>query len=352
MKYTRYFSGSSVSSVVKHKSRVICAICVFLLMSSLASAEFDARAELIKFMKDIGMEDVLYAPINVTQDAPGLLSIVDEGIFAVQHELVSPAVATDPNIVIDPAVKIVPTARKLCIVTHGWLDKGENRWPTELAAAIAATVDPNDWQCAAYDWKGGSIVATSVHAAKYARDIAGPRLASAITAIGTDFDHIHLIGHSAGAWTINSAAKALAEVWPDATFQLTFLDAYVPEKWNEEILGHVFTDVKRQRAQVWAEHYFVKDITWKVTEHELTNAHNVDITDIDPLVKEHEFPYRWYAATVTGKFDRWDEKKETVYTQAGKTQYGYARSREKGEANYAQSVKLKKGNKAVKVEKE
>ncbi len=320
-----------------------------LLLSAVAAAEFDARREVIKLMENAGMDKYLDAPVTVSQTRPGLLSIADEGIFAIQHELLKPETAAEPNVVIAADVSPLPTAKKVCLVTHGWLDKGENKWPEELAAAIAARVDPNDWTCASYDWVGGSVVITSVQAAEYARDIAGPRLAAAVLALDIDIEHVHLIGHSAGSWTIHSAAKQIAAANPDVTIHITFLDAYVPEKWNTEILGHVFTDAKRQKTQLWAEHYYTKDITFKVTQHNLPNAHNVDITDIDPLIKEHEFPYRWYAATVTGKYDRWDEKKEPVITKAGKTQYGFTRSREAGEENWAQSTKLKRGNKAVRV---
>jgi hypothetical protein len=146
------------------------------------------------------------------------------------------------------------------------------------------------------------VVITSVQAAEYARDIAGPRLARAILALGTEFKHIHLIGHSAGTWTIHSAAKRLAYARRDIELHLTFLDAYIPSQWDKTLLGRVFLDPKRQKEQCWAEHYYTKDITFVVTEHDLKYAHNVDISAVDPLISEHEFPYRWYTATITGKF--------------------------------------------------
>ncbi len=324
-------------------------VFLLLLLCGVAAAEYDARQEIIKFMKNTGMDKVLYAPVTVDQRWPGLLEIADEGIFAIQHELLKSEIGTDPNVVIDDEVTVDPTVKHLFIVTHGWLDKSEKKWPAKMAAAMAERVDPNEWTCMSYDWKGGSVVITSVQAAEYARDIAGPRLATAVLQLPVDFKHVHLVGHSAGSWTIHAAAKKLAAARPDITVHLTFLDAYVPEKWNPEILGHIFVDVKRQRNQLWAEHYFTKDITYKVTQHKLPNAHNVDINDIDPLIKEHEFPYRWYMATITGKYDRWDEKKEPVVTLAGETEYGFTRSREAGEDNYAQSRKLKLGNKPVRI---
>ncbi|MEN8127390.1 MAG: hypothetical protein ABFR90_06250 [Planctomycetota bacterium] len=315
-------------------------------------ADFDAREEIIKLMQSNGLKKYLNAPVTVTQADAGCLSIRDEGIFAFQHELLTPEVSADPNIVIQKGVAINPKADKLVMVVHGWMDKGQDSWPSEMAAAIADRVDPNEWACGSYDWRGGSIVITSIQAAEYARDIAGPRLAKAIQALGTDFKHIHIIGHSAGSWTIHSAARCIAETKPDTIFHLTFLDAYVPSQWDEKVLGQVFADPKRQKDQYWAEHYYTRDITFVVTEYDLEYAHNVDISAIDPLVSEHEFPYRWYMATIIGKFSRWDEKKKPVYTACGGIDYGFARSLESGKKNWNKSRKLKTNNKAIKLEKQ
>ena len=315
-------------------------------------AEFDARKEIIKFMEgNKDLEKYLDAPVTVTQTDTGCLSIRDKGIFVFQHELLKPEVSADPNVAIDEGVIINPRADKLVVVVHGWMDKGQNAWPSEMAAAIRERTDPNEWVCGSYDWRGGSIVMTSIHAAEYARDIAGPRLAKALLELGTDFKHIHLIGHSAGTWAVQSAAKEIAVARPDTQFHLTFLDAYVPSQWDADRLGGVYDDRVKQKSQCWAEQYYTKDITFMVTEHNLKCAHNVDISAVDPLISEHEFPYRWYAATITGKFTRWDEKKGTVYTRCEGTDYGFARSLESGAENWAQTRKLKTNNTAVKIEK-
>ena len=331
------------------KARRWANLIMLLLLCTIAFAEFDARKEVIKLMENSKMEKYLTAPVTISQTDSGVYSIKDEGIYAIQHELLRPNMSADPNVRLDKNVQIILSADKLVVATHGWLDKGQKDWPTELADSIAAKTDPNEWMCAAYDWKGGSAVITSVQAAQYARDIAGPRLAAAIGKLDRPYTHIHLIAHSAGAWTIHSAAKRLAEARPDATFHLTFLDAYVPEKWDADVLGKLFDDDDMQKHQVWAEHYYTKDITYKVTQHDLKYAHNVDISAIDPFVKEHEFPYRWYTATITGHYDRWDEKKQPVHTQCGDIDYGFARSREAGTDNWKHTRKLKTGNKAVKI---
>ena len=322
-----------------------------ILTAAICFAEFDAREEIVKLMQKNGLQQYLNAPVTVSQTDAGCLSIRDKGIYAFQHELLAPEAATDPNVVIDKDVHIHPQADKLVIVVHGWMDKGQNSWPSEMAAAIGQRVDPNEWICGSYDWRGGSVVITSVQAAEYARDIAGPRLAKALLELGNEFEHIHLIGHSAGTWTIHSAAKRLAYARPDVQLHLTFLDAYVPSQWDETLLGRVFLDPKRQKEQCWAEHYYTKDITFIVTEHDLKYAYNVDISAVDPLISEHEFPYRWYAATITGKFTRWDEKKETVHTRHDGIDYGFARCLEAGDKNWIQSREQNTNNSAVKLEK-
>ena len=322
-----------------------------ILIAAICFAEFDARKEVIKLMEESPLKKYLNAPVTITQTDGGMLSIRDEGIFAFQHELLTAEAAADPNVVVDKGVTVNPKADKLVMVVHGWMDKGQDSWPSEMAEAIGDRTDPNEWVCGSYDWRGGSIVITSIQAAEYARDIAGPRLAKALLDLGVEFKHIHLIGHSAGTWTIHSAAKRLAYARPDVQIHLTFLDAYVPSQWDEDELGHVFSDPKRQKNQYWAEHYYTKDITFIVTEHDLKYAHNVDISAIDPLISEHEFPYRWYAATITGKFTRWDEKKEKVRTRSGDTKYGFTGSLEASKENWEQSRKLKTNNKAVKLKK-
>ncbi|MHC5083082.1 MAG: hypothetical protein ACYTET_03985, partial [Planctomycetota bacterium] len=291
------------------------------------------------------------APVRISITEQGFLSIVDKGFFAIQHELMPEEVASDPNVIIEDNVTIHPDAGNLVIVTHGWLDKGQNSWPADLANAIYGRTDPNQWTCGVYDWKGGSVVITSIQAAEYARDIAGPRLAAAVLKLDKQFDHIHFIAHSAGSWVIDAAAEHIADRKPDTEFHLTFLDAYVPGKWRADDLGRVFKEDIPQTQQYWAEHYYTKDITSKVTHNDLRYAHNVDISALDPLIAEHEFPYRWYTATVTGRYRRWDEKNKPVITQLDNTDYGFTRGLEAGDNQWKQSLKLQMDNKALKFKK-
>lgn len=324
---------------------------LFSLIGSVCLSEIDMRQEAIKLIQGSDFKNYLEAPVRISKTPEGPLLIIDEGIYFFQYDLQTPAVSAMTDVVKEGEINLPETADHLVIVTHGWLDKSEGRWPGEIAYAIDRWVDPNEWTCASFGWKGGAGVVNSVQAARYARDIAGPRLAVAILELEKGFTHIHFIGHSAGAWVIDSAAKQMAAAMPQADFHLTFLDAYVPDKWEPDILGHLFEDPQKQKNQVWADHYYTRDITYKVTQHDLKYARNVDISALDPFVVEHEFPYRWYMATITGKYQRWDEKNEKVFTQSGSVDYGFLRSLESGRENYQQSRKLKTGNKSVKIKK-
>ena len=330
--------------------KYITHLCLFILTVLALQAygeKTDPREEVKKFMQNVGLEDKLNAPVTVSMDESGFLSIVDEGTYIVQYMVATPAVASDPNVIIDPDVKIPATVDKIAIVAHGWIDKGASDWPADIAVAINERIDPNEWVCAFFDWQGGAAVVSPVIAAEYGRDIAGPRLVAALRKMPNKFTHVHLIGHSAGSWTINSAAKHIAEKIAPKTIHLTFLDAYVPQAWNTADLADL--DSSAGKTKVYAEHYYTKDMTTKVTHADLPNTVNVNITELDPWFKEHEFPYRWYHATITGKYNRFDEKKNKLVISANGTEYGFNRSCEAGEANFRKSLRLKKGQKTIKL---
>ncbi|HPS54799.1 MAG TPA: hypothetical protein PLP05_04300 [Sedimentisphaerales bacterium] len=310
-----------------------------------ASADVDVRQQVIKLMTSLGLHNKLYAPVKISSDKSGVISITDEGNFPMQYMIMEPCVSADANMVIDPNIKIPSSVDKAVIVTHGWIDKAGSDWPEDIAEEIRKKVDPNEWVCIFFDWRGGAAVVNPIDAVKYARDIAGPRLAQAISKLGK-FEHIHLIGHSAGSWAIDSAAKIIAkEKKPE--IHLTFLDAYVPPGWSESDLGNI-----ENYKSKWSDHYYTKDITLSSTQKNLTEAYNVDITDIDPWIKEHEFPYRWYYATIAGEYRNSDfEAGDKVLTRCKGLDYGFDRSLEAGKLKWGKSLTLQKGNEAIKLTK-
>ncbi|MHC4645160.1 MAG: lipase family protein [Planctomycetota bacterium] len=238
-------------------------------------------------------------------------------------------------------------ANNLVVVTHGWVEKGHGDWPEGMACAIYNRVDANSWRCGYFDWAKGAKTVNPTDAAEYARDMAGPQLAEQIVKISSDWRHIHLIGHSCGCWVVSEAAKILARN-TKPHIHLTFLDAYVPVFWKETSLGDVNAPAD---VNVWAEQYYTRDLTLRWTQQDLTFAHNVDITSINGVLRDHNFPWQWYFATIIGKYPRDSTLRAGKPVDATEgIEYGFARSREAaGYDGWNKSLKLPAGSKAVKV---
>jgi hypothetical protein len=241
---------------------------------------------------------------------------------------------------------LVTTESCLVITTHGWIER--TLWSRDLALAIKGKVDSGKWICGWFDWRRQANRINPTDAAEFGKNNAGPMLGEEIVGLSKDWQHVHLIGHSAGTWVINEAAKIVAEE-TNATIHLTFLDAYVPPLWKEDELGCVTGD---PNISCWSEHYFTRDITLGVTEKLLKHAHNVDLTDVTPGINDHKFPWHWYLATVTGQYAAGQryEGRELFY-RAGTIEYGFARSLEAGTDNWKTSTALKMESNAVKIQK-
>jgi hypothetical protein len=316
-----------------------------ILSTGLCRAEVDVRNTTLELAEKVGLGEWLKAPVKVSLTEGGIIAVHDEGVYFFQYDLQTPQGSAEPNVIMSSFV-LPETADKAVFITHGWIDKAQNDWPERMAGVIRQKTDPNEWVCGFFGWSGGSGVMSSIQAAQYARDIGGPRLAAAILKLPGSFRHIHFVGHSAGSWVINSAAKRIVEEHPGISLHLTFLDAYVPQSWEANELSSV-----KPAGGIWAEHYYTRDITYTVTQQDLAHAHNVDITAIDPLIAEHEFPYRWYLATIIGSYGRWDEKGQEVFKECGGIEYGFARSLEAGKGNWMKTESLLLGKTAIKLEK-
>jgi hypothetical protein len=270
------------------------------------------------------------AAIASANDKPALYIAQDKGSFIKADEVNLPR--TD--------------GLNIVIATHGWIER--TQWPEDLALDIRNKVDSNEWVCGWFDWHHEALVVNPRNAAHYARDTAGKLLAEQILKISKNPRHVHLIGHSSGCWAISEAAKIIAKK-TNAEIHLTFLDAYVPLGWDANSLG----DIPAEPNKIyWADHYLTQDITLDVTYCRLAHAHNVDIGDITPGVKDHRFPFYWYPATVLGKYDPNDKYAgKKLYYKSGNLEYGFARSLEAGKANWEKSLKLVMGNEIVKIKK-
>jgi len=252
---------------------------------------------------------------------------------------------TDPNA--NAAELSVPSPGTVCeepnlvVITHGWYER--EPWPGWMASAIAGKVDRHNWRCGWYDWRGQADCLRPSEAATIGRDTVGLQLSRDILRLSSHWRHVHLVGHSAGSWVVNAAAEIIAKETA-ADIHITFLDAYVPDGWDESVLGRRGGET---RGRWWAEHYFTRDLL-NLTESRLSHAHNVDITEVNPGFKGHRFPWHWYLATMTGRYttdERFTDK--PVFSTAGNIRYGFHRALETGPTNWKRSLILRPSNSPV-----
>lgn len=231
----------------------------------------------------------------------------------------------------------------LVVITHGWYEK--EPWPGWTAKAIAERVNPRLWRSGWYDWRGQAKRLRPSRAATIARDEVGPQLGRRIVQLSRNWRHVHLVGHSAGSWAVNAAAEVIAAE-TEADIHITFLDAYVPDGWDESVLGQL---AGRTPDRCWVEHYFTRD-PLNLTENELSNAHNVDITRINPGFKGHKFPWHWYHATIAGQYTTRERFVASPVFYKSETQtYGFARARESGSLAWTDSRALSPGGEPARI---
>jgi hypothetical protein len=228
----------------------------------------------------------------------------------------------------------------LTVVSHGWLEKDD--WYRDLALAMRAkTKDP--WLFAWYDWQNLSKHINPTEVARLAKFRLGPNLGQQISEIEFPITHVHLIGHSAGSWLINEAARVIRKK-RDTSLHLTFLDAFIPVGWNEDELGDVSPG---NREDIWADHYLTRDHTLAFTHQPLKHAYNVDLTGIAHGMNRHRFPFFWYHATVTGHYPREKFAERPVSNQIGSIRYGFPLTREAGIGNWQETLTFVTGNEPI-----
>ncbi len=252
-------------------------------------------------------------------------------------------------LLIDENAQIETMPENIVIITHGWNE--QTIWFFQLAAAITYKTDNIQWTSFFCDWRKSSRILNPIEAAQIAKDKIAPAITKSFPPqITKNLQHVHLIGHSAGSWAVSQAAKYFANT-TNASLHITLLDAYVPPFWKENELAQLTCSKNRK---CYTEQYFTRDLTLYATEVKLTNAHNVDITKIDPTIPDHEFPYHWYTATVINKYfpETFYAGKKLYFTSPVGTRYGYQRSKQASTQNWEKSLTLKKANKPVTLTKD
>ncbi len=213
------------------------------------------------------------------------------------------------------------TTSNLVVVVHGWNTSEDtffNTWvpfKNEIATHFTAS---GTWKFQAYNWTAdcGRLTddpPTLPSAAAAAGIGHGLTLGKEIAA--KSYNHVHLIGHSAGSALISAAAKAirieaLVLGVPAPIIHCTYLDAFVPPG----ILFGGMNAAEMYGADAdFADHYFAKhathDVSGSFTSVALPNALNMNVTTslpqasypcgvLDTLWCAHSWPVYLYRQTV------------------------------------------------------
>lgn len=194
----------------------------------------------------------------------------------------------------------------LVLITHG--NNPDINWLRNLTNMVGQELQGTPgWRVASYEWEeranhpfnpGKSLSNAIEDGLKGGRKLAT-----------NGWEHIHMIGHSAGSGFIEYATRTITNISPNIVVHTTFLDSFVGYlKGQEEEYG---------ASSDWSDSYFSKTIQPR-TKSILPNTYSVDVTDLDQVthgvpvfldwlldpctetIADHGWPYRFYSNTVTG----------------------------------------------------
>lgn len=209
---------------------------------------------------------------------------------------------------LDPPSPPEPQGQNLVLITHG-LGSDASVWPLPMAIAIEDHLqstlgsEADAWDVVAYDWRENAdyprhrVEQARNNAINHGRSLGGVHYAD------QEYEHIHLIGHSAGAWLIDAFADSYRESGGEADIHMTFLDAYVRPAHPNPIWMLLTSGSRLGKNASWAEHYHDPRSGDTVVGPPLANAYNIDVSDADdrgldvPTDTAHAWPYEWYQAT-------------------------------------------------------
>lgn len=233
-----------------------------------------------------------------------------------------------------PPVK-APSRKGLIVVTHGCLPGPQvqppPQWVSDMCKAIESRVT-GDWQVMPYFWTDQAWASTKLSKVSYLWNLEASVMPSAKSLgiqLGTQlaaqaWEHIHFIGHSAGAKLIQTAADTIRSLAPATETHTTFLDPYLDLDYN----GHSWYGANAD----WADCYYALDTeTRNFTDGPLAGAYNVDVTWVDPdktlnpiacasitaestppvldmicshqAVSSHEWPHQFYLKSIQRSLD-------------------------------------------------
>jgi hypothetical protein len=253
----------------------------------------------------------------------------------------------EPGLTFNPTPTPKAGAKKLIVIVHGINDGPSiSTWQSDMKDAIEARIQRDGGKLSDYDiW----IFDWSTDAGETIQDIPGhppsghtmrnaygqgQYLASRILASG-QYDQVQLIGHSMGGRVIDTATNFIKDTKPSIKIQETFLDAYTRVLDSAPPFNMLSNQAPWENQfgskADFAEHY-VNNANYggdyPGTDQTITNAYNVDITnvrpDTDKSLNGHSWPIRWYIESIRGTLG--DDAK----TLDGKSYFGFATSEAAG----------------------
>jgi|GEM_PF-5723143 len=239
----------------------------------------------------------------------------------------------------------LPGKDSLIVVTHGW--NPNTNWVIAMTNDITRYLSESgkdNWQVHAHMWVEKARISaarlgfeTVLYRARGEGNSLGISLGSSV------WDHVHFIGHSAGAALIQAAATGAKKVSSTISIHTTFLDPYV---------GFTFGGTEKYGEDSdWSDHYFTTDEETSDgylsrTDSLLKSTYNVDVARLDQSRERvgvfmsalitsspnqvcyvpktsHAWPYMFYAGTIPPS------------TLTGSEGFGFPLSKEGGNWDYA-----------------
>ena len=183
----------------------------------------------------------------------------------------------------------------LVLITHGRTPTTTNsdwqwqlEWMNAMKVGIKANVaSASNWFVVDYQWRwdsapiinGEDLLTVTGYAEGHGRTVAKQLIEIAKLTPNGRLEHIHLIGHSAGCALINEAARVFKAASPQTVIHTTFLDPFLGVKQGGRASYGEYSD--------WSDNYFSYSpdsgdgvLPW--TYGPMANAHNVDVTWLDP----------------------------------------------------------------------
>ena len=268
---------------------------------------------------------------------------------------------------VDTTIDADPAANKLIVLVHG-CGSNPSAWADDMKVKLDLLLDAS-WHVMALDWQEKAKGLKDVRAnGKEQGNILGDQINK--TNAVNEWEHVHLIGHSAGAALINQASEFLVGKRNSsqlndfsASIHLTFLDPFVELDKFQDYGSSLEAGID------WADNYFTIDLTdlalitivnplfdkvddmtvymdnqnidhpQSLTSGILPNARNVLLKLIfnDPI-GGHAYPYQWYGNTIDNK-----SSMDDIEYMIGDLEYGFGRGLEAGLQNWENSLSLKDG---------